>query len=80
MSRSEKNAICISLYIFDAFISFFFFWSNDQKTKKSAVIFRQNANFLYRKETNRTAEFFVFGHFDQKTKNEKWNEPDNYGK
>ena len=27
-----------------------------------------------------TAEFFVFGHFDQKTKNEKWNEPDNYGK
>ena len=22
--------------------------------------------------------FFVFGHFDQKTKNEKWNEPDIY--
>ena len=25
----------------------------------------------------RTADFFVFGHFDQKTKNEEWNEPDN---
>ena len=22
------------------------------------------------------ADFFVFGHFDQNTKNEKWNEPD----
>ena len=28
----------------------------DQKTKKSAVIFRQNADSLYRKQTNRTAE------------------------
>ena len=34
--------------------------------KKSADIFRQNAGQLI---------FFVFGHFDQKTKNEKWNEP-----
>ena len=23
-----------------------------------------------------TADFFVVGHFDQKMKNEKWNEPD----
>ena len=44
--------------------------------KKSAVIFRQNANFLYRKLTNRTADFLVFGHFDPKTKDEKWNEQD----
>ena len=26
---------------------------------------------------NKQTDFFVFVHFDQKTKNKKWNEPDN---
>ena len=53
-----------------------FFGQSDQKTKKSAVIFRQNVGFLYSKQTDRTSDFFVLGHFDKKTKNEKWNELD----
>ena len=40
------------------------FGRSDQKTKKSAIIFKKNAE-----KTNRTADFFVFGHFDQNTKN-----------
>ena len=55
-----------------------FHFSFDKKPKKIAVIFRQNAEFFIHTEKNRTADFFVFGHFDQKTKNEKWNEPDKY--
>ena len=40
-------------------------------------IFRQNADFFIQKINKQDSWFFfVFGHFDQKTKNEKWNEPD----
>ena len=51
---------------------FSFFGQSDQKSKKSAVIFRQNMNFLYRKYTNRTADFFSF--LSLWPKNEKWYE------
>ena len=37
---------------------------------------------IFHTENKQTGQlnFLFFGHFDQKTKNEKCNEPDNYGK
>ena len=69
-----------SLYCYVWFISFFVVWSKWPKTKKSAVLF---VYFLYKKSTfylKMTADFFIFGHFDQKTKNRKWNEPDKHNR
>ena len=47
----------------------------------SIFVFRQFWQRSYQNQLSfsgkdRTADFFVFGHFDQNTKNEKWNEPD----
>ena len=53
---------------------FSFFGQSDQKMKKSAVIFRQNAGLLYRKQTGQRIYSFLVTL--QKIKNEKWNEPD----
>ena len=55
---------------------FSFFGQSDQKTKKSTVIFRQNEDFFCT-ENKQTGQviFFISGHFVQKTKMEKWNEP-----
>ena len=51
--------------------SFFVFWWKWPKTKKSAVLF---VYFLYKKSSfclKMTADFFAFGHFDQKNKKQK---------
>jgi hypothetical protein len=39
----------------------------------SAVIFRQNADFFTENKQTVQLIFFVFGHFDRKTKNEMTN-------
>ena len=53
---------------------FSFFGQSDQNMKKS---FSGKMRIFYT-ENKQTGQliFFVFGHFDQKTKNEKWNESD----
>ena len=69
---------CFQLHWFSNFnycrvhFIFRFFGHSDEKTKKSAVIFRQNAILLY-SEKNRTADFLFMVLL---TKKQKCNEPD----
>ena len=59
---------------------FFVFWPKKwQKTQKSQLscLFIFSIKKIHILPENDSWFFLFFGHFDQKTKNEKWNEPDN---
>ena len=67
-----QRFVCTSLrdlWRVHSIFRFSFFCQSDQKWKKSAVIFRQNADFFIQKISKQDSWFFIFGHFDQKTKN-----------
>ena len=46
------------------------------KKQKISCHVQTKCGFFIQKINKQEVDFFVFGHFDQETKNEKWNEPD----
>ena len=70
-----------ALYLIVGFIQFFIFCFLVKVTKNEKIgcHFQAKCRFFIQEIIKQDSWFFVFvfGHFDQKTKNEKWNEPDN---
>ena len=71
------NPGLLTLYWLHYIFCFFVFWSKWPKMKKISCQFQAKCGFFHTKnEETWQLNFFVFVHFDQKTKNKKWNEPD----
>ena len=70
------SASKIFLCLLPGSFHFLFFGQNDQK-RKNQLSFSSNMRIFYT-ENKQTGQliFFIFDHFDQKTKNKEWNEPD----
>ena len=60
---------------------FLVFWSKWPKHEKISCHLWAKFGFFHTVNKHKgKADFFAFGHFDQKTKNEKWNEPDKHNR
>jgi hypothetical protein len=77
MKSTDVNLIGKHVLLGSFHFSFFCFMVKVTKKEKTAVLL---IYFLYKKSAfclKMTADFLVFGHFDQKMKNEELNDPDN---